>query len=126
MRRGSVLSSALKFSVGHISGLLGSLSVWNPDSCVVTLQVEARYCNKSGSVIEYSLSVLDEANGYFPLYGVKPDEIYMHFFPGSRVNIKWKKAQVRTSVLIIESCINLPPCAVQCQTSWAEADIVPL
>lgn len=104
MPRGSALGGALKSSVGHISGLLGSLSFWDADSCVVTLQVEARYCNKSGSVIEYSLSVLDEANGYFPLYGVKPDEIYMHFFPGSRVNIKWKETQVRTSLLIIASC----------------------
>lgn len=77
---------------------------------MVTVQVEARYCSKSGSVIEYSLSVLDEAGDYFPLDGVKPDQIYMHFFPGSRVNIKWKKAQVGIVDACHESCFTLPAC----------------
>lgn len=97
-----------KSCVGRISGLLASLLVWDPDCCVGTVQVEARYCNKSGSVIEYSLSVLDEANGYFPLHGVPPNQIYMHFFPGSRVNIKWKKAQVSIVDACHESCVTVP------------------
>ena len=49
-------------------------------------------------VHEYRISVLDELNGNFPVDGVPPDQIYMHFFPGSRVNIKWKKAQVSIAV----------------------------
>lgn len=77
---------------------------------MVTFQVEARYCNKLGSVTEYSLLVLDEADGYFPLDGVPPDQIYMHFFPGSRVNIKWKKAQVSIVDPFPESCLTSPAC----------------
>ena len=71
-----------------------SKCVCDLDSQVLAFQVEARYCNFFGLVHEYSISVLDELNGYFPVDGVPPDQIYLHFFPGSRVNIKWKKAQV--------------------------------
>lgn len=73
---------------------------------VLALQVEARFCNYFGLVHEYRVSVLDEINGNFPVDGVPPDQICMHFFPGSRVIIKQKKVQVSIAAEL--------PCASAC------------
>ena len=74
---------------------------------MLALQVEARYCNFFGLVHEYRISVLDELNGDFPVDGVPPDQIYMHFFPGSRVNIEWRKAQVSIAAAYCQGCCTL-------------------
>lgn len=65
---------------------------------VLALQVTARYCNFFGAILDYSILVLDDAQDVVSVDVVKPTEIYMHFPPGSRVNIKWKPpVQVSTA-----------------------------
>lgn len=76
---------------------------------VLALQVTARYCNFFGVVDEYSISVLDDAGDEFPVEDVPPGQIYMHFPPGSRVNVRWKRpVQVSTATCPLASASS--PC----------------
>ena len=71
---------------------------------VLALQVTARYRNFFGEILCYSISVLDDADEEVNLDDVQPKEICMHFPPGSRVNIKWKRP-VQVSIAL--------PCTMQ-------------
>ena len=71
----------------QVAGLTVAL---NYSAC---LQVEGRRCNFFGAVHDYSIMVIDKDDCDFGLDDVPPDQIYMHFFPGSRVNITWRPPQ---------------------------------
>ena len=87
---------------------------------MLAVQVEARYCNFFGLVHEYRIWVLDEVHGDFPVDGVPPDQIRMHFLSGSRVNIKWRQP---SQVSVAATSQGKPPCTTACQSNVKQAGL---
>ena len=75
---------------------------------MLALQVTARYRNFFGEVLCYSISVLDDAEEEVNMDDVQPKEICMHFPPGSRVNIKWKRP-VQVSIALHHATCSASP-----------------